>query len=106
MKKIFAVTMVFGLAVSFVGCGTEDDPTLGIDNQDMTDEAALINGKCEVDYNTGVLTGKCLVPVTCFKSTATVAACPVGATPKKLQGNLCRDLVSPGRYDYMRSCAW
>jgi len=79
MKKIFAVVVVFGFVVGFAGCGTEDDPTLGIDEQEGVsyNQDALIVNHCAVATN-GTLTGKCLNQTKCDLP-VTSSSCPAGA---------------------------
>ena len=107
MKSLLAMTVVFGFAVGFVGCGTEDDPTLGIDDQDMTYEAELTSGRCDVDWATNKLTGKCRVTTTqCLMSPGIVAICPVGAAANVPKIGYCQDRT-PFKFDVARSaCSW
>ena len=99
MKKLFAVVVVFGLVVGFAGCGTEDDPTLGIDNVAPDTEEILVNKQCQVVNNK--LTGYCLSLYACSGApTYTPAFCPVGAAPKQVgTSSAC-----PTPFDLKRAC--
>ena len=60
MKKMLAIAMM-GFVTSFMGCGTEDDPTLGIDQEGVgygEEAAAAPSGYCAVAN--GLTTGLCV----------------------------------------------
>ena len=102
MKKIFAVVVVFGFVVGFAGCGTEDDPTLGIDEQEMTAESALTYGFCQVALPSMTLSGKCTT------STAPAIVSPTN-NPKCTPGVKVLQLrygPTPIVFDLARPCSW
>jgi hypothetical protein len=103
MKKMLAVMAVLGLVVGMIGCGTEDDPTIGIDAGSYTDEAALTNGNCDVVSN--ALTGHCWTGsgTMCKKSTGLDPACTVGAKPISL-ALACGVSKGGGYRDTGRTC--
>ena len=51
MKNLLTIAIVLGFVLSFAGCGTENDPTIGIDEQDGVgygEDAATSALRCEV----------------------------------------------------------
>jgi hypothetical protein len=95
--KIVAVLMMLGLVVGMVGCGTEDDPTIGVDAGNYTDEAASTVGASRCHVTNGVLDGRCQYTGPCLLGAAS-SSCPVGATPVRL-GTMCvSSTIDTGRY--------
>ena len=77
MKKLMVVLFAFGMVMGMVSCGTEDDPTLGIDAGQYTNEEAVTTYYYCQAAN-GLLTGKCIGRSlnVCFSRVS--ASCPVG----------------------------
>ena len=77
MKKLMVVLFAFGMVAGMVSCGTEDDPTLGIDAGQYTNEEAVTTYYYCQAAN-GLLTGKCISRAMEFCSARVTASCPVG----------------------------
>ena len=102
MKTLMAMAAMLSLCAGMVACGTEDDPTLGIDEQEMTAESALTYGFCQVTLPSMTLSGKCTT------STAPAIVSPTN-NPKCTPGVKVLQLrygPTPIEFDLARPCSW
>ena len=98
MKKILsAVTVAMFVMGMLAACGTEDDPTLGIDQADQQDTYDVVTrkGYCEVNPAGTGYTGRCVSPSLCA-SVAPGTKC-VGALINPVYNDMCFFRVDMGR---------
>jgi hypothetical protein len=82
MKKLALVIVVaFTSSFTMVSCGTEQDDSIGVDQQEMQDEGAVVPQKDFCIVVNGVLNGYSTNPGLKCAQKLNSTKCPIGATP-------------------------